>query len=339
VLRVKKDVLKRSNLGLILTRRNEAGAPSANLLYGGDLNLALKSTIRVTAIGARSDSGPGSSRDLFYQGRFDWSADRYGLEADHVRVEENFDPGVGFVPRSNIERNQFSARFSPRPKSDFLKQVRRFNFNASYDNISTASTGAFESRQIEGSFETEFQSGDELSLQVTRNREAVTSEFEVAGGLMVPVGSYRFDEYEARYQMGQQRRFAGSIGFQRGGFYGGTRTQYSYSQGRIEVSSRLSLEPQIRINRLDTPFGKATTRLVSSRINWTLSPRMLVSALSQYNSTTHQVATNVRFRWEYRPGSDLFVVYGDGRDTLSDSRIPAVTTRTFVVKFTRLFRF
>ncbi len=339
VLRVKRDVLKRSNLGLILTRRDDASAPAANLVYGGDLNLALKSTIRLTAIGARSDSGPGSSRDLFYQGRFEWSADRYGLEADHVRVEENFDPAVGFVPRSDIDRNQFRARFSPRPSRDFFKPVRRFSFNASFDNIATASTGVFESRQIEGSFETEFQSGDELNFQMTRNREVVSSEFEVAGGLIVPSGSYRFNEFEIRYQMGQQRSFAGSFGFLRSGFYGGTRTQYSYSQGRIEVSSRLSIEPQLRINRLDTPFGKATTRLVSGRINWTLSPRMLVSGLSQYNSTTHQVATNIRFRWEYQPGSDLFVVYGDGRDTLSDSRLPALTTRTFVVKFTRLFRF
>ena len=66
---------------------------------------------------------------------------------------------------------------------------------------------------------------------------------------------------------------------------------------------------------------------------------MLVSGLSQYNSTTNQLATNIRFRWEYQPGSDLFVVYGDARDTLSDSRLPALTARTLVVKFTRLFRF
>lgn len=339
VLRVRKDVLKRSAIGAILTRRANAGASPVNLVYGGDVNLALKSTVRMTGILARSDAGTGPHDDVFYQGRFEWSADRYGFEADHVRVERHFDPGVGFVPRSDIERNQLRARFSPRPRSESLKRIRKFTWGLNFDNIDTASTGAFESRQIEARSEAEFQSGDQLNFQFTRNHEVVSEAFEVSGGLTVPTGSYRFNEFEARYQMGQQRKFAGSFGFQRGGFYGGTRTEYQYNQGKVEVSSRLSIEPQIRINRLDTPFGKVTTKLVSGRVNWTLSPRMLVSGLSQYNSTTNQLSTNLRFRWEYQPGSDLFVVYGDGRDTLSTSRIPAMTTRSFVVKFTRLFRF
>lgn len=339
VLRLKRDVLKRSSIGAIVTRRAYAGSAPVNLVYGSDVNLAFKSTVRITGIAARSDAGTGPHDDVFYQGRFEWNADRYGLEADHMRVEEHFDPGVGFVPRSNIQRDQLRARFSPRPARDLFKRVRKFTWGLNFDTIDTASTGAFESRQLEARSETEFQNGDQLYFQYTRNREVVTESFEVAGGLIVPVDSYRFNEFEARYQMGQQRKFAGSFSFQRGGFYGGTRTGYQYSQGKIEVTSRLSIEPQIQLDRLDTPFGKVTTKLVSSRVNWTLSPRMAVSALSQYNSTTNELATNLRFRWEYQPGSDLFVVYGDGRDTRSPSRIPALTTRSFVVKFTRLFRF
>jgi hypothetical protein len=66
---------------------------------------------------------------------------------------------------------------------------------------------------------------------------------------------------------------------------------------------------------------------------------MLAAALVQYNSTSNLVTTNVRFRWEYLPGSDLFVVYGDGRDTLRLSGEPALLNRGFTVKATRLFRF
>jgi len=46
----------------------------------------------------------------------------------------------------------------------------------------------------------------------------------------------------------------------------------------------------------------------------------------------------VRYRWEYQPGSDLFVVYSDGRETFYPS-FPRLANRTFAVKFTRLFRF
>ena len=62
-------------------------------------------------------------------------------------------------------------------------------------------------------------------------------------------------------------------------------------------------------------------------------------ALVQYKSEGHVIGANVRFRWEYRPGSDLFVVYNEGRDTSLGVNRSELSTRSFVVKFTRLFRF
>ena len=64
---------------------------------------------------------------------------------------------------------------------------------------------------------------------------------------------------------------------------------------------------------------------------------MFASALVQYSSTDHSFSSNLRFRWEYHPGSELFVVYTDERDTLGRG-YPALKNRAFVVKITRLFR-
>ena len=35
---------------------------------------------------------------------------------------------------------------------------------------------------------------------------------------------------------------------------------------------------------------------------------MFLSALLQYGSADRTFSSNLRFRWEYRPGSELFVV-------------------------------
>jgi hypothetical protein len=64
---------------------------------------------------------------------------------------------------------------------------------------------------------------------------------------------------------------------------------------------------------------------------------MFTSALIQYQSRTHSLTTNARLRWEYLPGSELFIVYSDGRTTL-ERGFPVVENRSFVVKVTRLFR-
>jgi hypothetical protein len=62
-----------------------------------------------------------------------------------------------------------------------------------------------------------------------------------------------------------------------------------------------------------------------------------VSSFIQYNSSSHSLSASVRFRWEYEPGSDLFVVYSEGREDLSTS--PFLASRTLALKFTKLFRF
>jgi hypothetical protein len=50
------------------------------------------------------------------------------------------------------------------------------------------------------------------------------------------------------------------------------------------------------------------------------------------------MSSNVRLRWEYRPGSELFVVLNEERDTLG-RRYPDLANRAFVVKVNRLLRF
>ena len=123
----------------------------------------------------------------------------------------------------------------------------------------------------------------------------------------------------------------------RGNFYSGTRTQVSYS-GRVELTPRLSLEPRVSVSSAKLPEGDFVTKLLANRATFTLTPRVFASGLVQYNSSTNAFSTNVRLRWEYRPGSDLFAVFSEGRDTTPNAREP-LQNRGFVVKYTRLFRF
>jgi hypothetical protein len=88
---------------------------------------------------------------------------------------------------------------------------------------------------------------------------------------------------------------------------------------------------------VDLPTGSFTATLLTGRVTFSFTPRMLMAALLQYNSTSSLYTTNVRFRWEYRPGSELFIVYSDGRDTLHGG-FPLLENRGVTVKLTRLFR-
>ena len=111
-----------------------------------------------------------------------------------------------------------------------------------------------------------------------------------------------------------------------------------FGGGRIEVTPQVSVEPGFSLHWIDLPEGRFSTQLVTMRTTYTATPLMFVSALLQYNSSNNSLGANVRFRWEYQPGSELFVVYNEQRDTLTP-RFPELENRSVVIKINRLFRF
>ena len=106
----------------------------------------------------------------------------------------------------------------------------------------------------------------------------------------------------------------------------------------MQVTPQISLEPSLSLNFVDLPQGSFTATVVRTRATYTVTPRMFVSGIVQYNSTTSSVGSNLRLRWEYAPGSELFVVYTDDYDTEARPRLTALRNRAFVVKMNRLFR-
>jgi hypothetical protein len=89
---------------------------------------------------------------------------------------------------------------------------------------------------------------------------------------------------------------------------------------------------------VDLVQGSFTTHLAGARATWTATPLMFTSASLQYNSETHAVSASVRLRWEYRPGSELFVVYNEERGTLARG-FPDLANRAFIIKVNWLMRF
>jgi len=345
VVRLKRDVLRRSAIGALFTNRSVSVAgegAGANRVFGADATLAFFENVSVVGYAARTQTPGFEGRDASYQGQFIYAADRYGLTAEHLVVEDNFIPEVGFVRRDNFRRSYLAGRFSPRPAT--LETVRQFRLEASYDHILTADTGILETKQAQVGFSTEFETSDRVGMTFADNYEFLVRPFEPGPGVVLPVGGYGFRDVEATYQVGAQRRLTGTVTVRGGEYFNGNIRSIGFSQGRLALTPELSIEPTLSENWIDTPLGSFHTRLIVSRVTYTFSPRMFFGGLIQYNSAAKTVSTNLRLRWEYSPGSELFVVYTEDRD--SDplrpdrfDRFSALRNRGFVVKMNRLFRF
>jgi hypothetical protein len=335
VVRVKRDLLRRSSVGFIATDRSMATMGSGHSRsYGVDGVFSFFENLNINTYLAKTDNPGGSGRDTSYRAQLDYNGDRYGLQAERLSAGERFDPDIGFMRRKAFTRNSTFLRFSPRPES--LKAVRKFSYEASYDYI-TDPDGDPQSKLAKGTFRGELANGDLFYVEAVNIFERLDRPFEIDKGVVIPTGEYSYPEVHAQYWFGPQRKISSFVTVERGKFYDGTRTGITTERPRIDLIPQLLLEPAFTINWIDLPQGTFTQTLIATRATYTMTPRMSASALMQYSSSTKSVNTNVRFRWEYQPGSDLFVVYSDNRDT-TGTGFPQLRNRGIVVKLTRLFR-
>ena len=336
VLRVKRDVLRRSSIGGIFTARSARDAgPGRNLVYGLDGAFAFFDNLTINTYWARSDTARLAGDDTSYRAQLTYNADRYGVDVDHVSVGPAFNPEVGFLRRDDFRRNYASLRFSPRPVS--MASVRKLSWTGSFEHVENG-TGQLDTRVWEGTFGIELENSDSFQLSLRDAFEFLPRPFDIAEQVTLPVGGYSGAATTVQYSFGQQRVLSGTVSVEHGAFFSGSRTAIGIQRGRLTLGTQLSVEPSYTFNDVHLNDGEFRTHLLGSRVTYTMTPLMFTSALVQYNSAARAVTTNVRLRWEYQPGSELFVVYNEQRDTRTTG-FPDLGGRALIVKINRLFRF
>ena len=337
VLRVRQDLLRRSSVGALFASRSASTvAEGSNHTFGVDGTFSFFQDLYLAAYYVETRTSGLSGDDQSYLGRVSYSPDLWGVALEHLNVGHNFNPEIGFVRQRGFRETTTSARYSPRPAS--IEAIRRFSLEGNLSYLKLLERRVLGSRTADARFQIEFESSDVFGLSFTDNYELLEEGFSINEGVTVPTGGYSFRDIEASLSLGLHRRFAGNIAVRRGSFYDGDRTTMAFSGGRLNVSEQLALEPSVSLNWVDLPQGSFQTNVALTRVYYALSPRMFLGGLVQYNSGTHSLSTNFRVRWEYRPGSELFVVYTESRDTDVLDRFSELENRGLTVKMSYLLR-
>ncbi len=337
VIRFKRDVLRRSSIGLMVTDRSIGqGGTGRNTAYGVDGTFAFFDNVAINTYWARTrTAGAPTEDDTSYRLQFQYAGDRYGLQIERLLIGKQFAPEIGFVRRDDMRRSFGEVRFSPRPADSGL--VRRYSWTGSVDYVEDEAGHRLETRDVEGEFAIEFENTDRFAVTYTDSYELLPRPFRIGPGVTLPVGEYDWATVRIGHTFGPQRTVPATVSVERGTFYNGRKTSLSVSQIRVNPSSQLSIEPRYSANWVDLEEGSFTTHLVGSRVTFTATPLMFISALVQYSSAADAVSTNVRWRWEYQPGSELFVVFNEERDTGMHG-FPQLLNRALIVKLNRLWR-
>ncbi len=309
VLRVKRDILKRSYIGAILVNRQGAtaiGGSNYNRVGGADAEFNLTDHYKVKAFwvgsatpGVRSGAGSSRLESIFEN-------DLYRFITVYEDVGAKFNPEAGFIERNAIHQYFGQLAYKPRPK--FIPHVQQMEFETQIEYY-TDRAGQLATRQTELSWDTIFKNSSELFFRpIEAVNDVLTEPFQIRPGITIPVGTYQFNRPRVSFTSDLSQRIVFTGREKWGDFYSGTRDETS---GGItwRPNSHLLVDLSESYNRVRLREGNFTTSLFSGRLNYNFSRKLLTSALIQINSAARLSVINVRLRYIYRPNSDLFIIY------------------------------
>ena len=335
--RYSRDILSRSKVGGIVIDKNSVNDAHYNRTFAADTTLALHRNFVVNGFLAKTETPGVSWGDMAGYARATWLSPSLSIYGEYIDLQENFNAEVGFVPRVGIRTSKFHGEWDPRPGR---WGIRMFDpmWNITY---TTDQNNRLLTRRIHHMIGTYFENGASFTVWYNDHFEQLDVPFPIhRQGVVIPPGTYRFGEWNYRYRSDPSRRLYGELGYSPQTFFGGTRTDTRATLG-LRATSRLAVE--LRLNRSDVelPAGAFVADLASVRFDFALSPEMTLRSLTQYNSTTREISTSVRFNWIYSPGSDIYIAYDELRLDMPGVYgyydMPWLRNRQLAVKMTYLF--
>jgi hypothetical protein len=126
VLRLRRDILARSSVGVLFQNRSHSVA------WGLDGTFGITTDLSFVTYYARSHTPGLSGKQESYRAQLSQGADLWGGSIDYLVVGDDFNPEIGLVRRSGFAVTSGDLRFSPRPASiPAIRQVV-FQVDGSY---------------------------------------------------------------------------------------------------------------------------------------------------------------------------------------------------------------
>lgn len=331
VVRIKRDLFARSNIGAIFTNRTSGGA-NHNRVGGVDANFRFFENLQLQMFVARTSTPGLRGEDWSWRGRAFFDNDFISAELAHLDVGRNFNPEIGFVPRLDQRTSTANIQIKPRPKHG---PVRQFQFSSRIDYTENHRNILESRRWHYFTVRTILQSGDRIVVDQHKIFERLLRPFNITPAIKIPVGAYSSHDIRIEYQASPGRRIAGDEFAEvtkEWGFFGGDRVQVKLNP-EIKFNQHLFVNLGYTFDKVQVPQGSFKAHVVNSRLNYSFTNYVLTSATVTYNSLSHLF--NLRFRLNYilRRNDNFFLVYDEGRAADGSSR------RALTGKFTYTFDF
>lgn len=347
VLRVRRRVFNQNSFvgGMFTSRIDTKG--NKNLAYGIDGLIRLFGDDYLTVQWAQTFDSltEDGGAENFKSGRLALDLNRrrrrgFGYNIGTILSGPNYNPGVGFVDRNDFKFGTVALSHTwLRQEGAFIWHKLEILGNTYVNNqdheVLSAESGpewTFSRRNL-----------DSGGIGVKWVYENLLEEFKLSDEVSIPIGTYDFYRIKGSYRIAGDNRLSTGIQLETGSFYDGwlnsvTITPSWYLSKHFQFNLEYTYSHADFADR-DELFEFHITRL---RIGTAVNRKISTNALVQYNSTADLFSANIRFRYNFREGQDLWVVLNGGMNTNRldyNPELPVVDTQSVLVKYIHTFIF
>ena len=264
----------------------------------------------------------------------------FDYELVAARRGKDFSPGLGYTKRKNFTQLQWGARYDwLLKKGTPIRQVSPLQFKGFV--VLRNEDSSVESAQLDYDIDLEWKSGAAATLDFQMDYEDLTEDEDFPKDTVVPAGSYTTFEAKGGFDMPNRRLFRTDFDWAFGGFYDGWRLECGVKP-TWNVSRHLEMISEYEVNVVRFPERNQgfNAHVVRLRTRAALNTHISLNAFVQYNTANDRFSTNIRFRYNFREGNDLWLVYNENLNTDREDKVPrklVTRGRTVLLKYTNTF--
>jgi hypothetical protein len=336
VVRLKESLWAGSYVGVMGIDKRSGDAPdSFNQTGGLDTRLVFFKDWFVDAhmAGTQSPGDPSGNSDLgaSLTYRSNWVE---GV-VRRRKTGPNFNPEVGFVERPDSNETYGDLTFKVRPAIPGVRELQFEGFLLhAPDTLGQVST-----QEWQNTFRAEFHNGaytDDDIVDVFTQR--ITTPFHIYKSVFIPNGLYQFTRHQLTYGSGKDRKFTYNFFERFGIYYAGTLNEFRV-RANYRPTAKFSISESETWDRFRFPLpnGHFSVLLASLQGNYSFNRFLSFTSLIQMDTSNSQaVSANLRLRYNYRPDSDLYIIYNVGTQfaSIAPANPPQVRETRFAIKWT-----
>ena len=331
-LRLRSDIRDRTTVGAIVT--DVTNNDGQNSVFGLDGQMRFWGNSSVSAWFSQVDDKRIDGASAASMIKIDLKNDRYFLTAGQHRVDKGFQPALGFVQRTDMIGTGAIFGFTPRV-GDGDELIRQWRFTGYVRDVKNHA-GEKESGVLSLGIDAIFESRDRMGFNIRQTTENLSNGFTLGNGVQIDADNYKDTKVQFLLRSNQSRGLWGDVKIEKGGYFGGDRTQYGGSVGK-RFSNHLTLYGSANRNLISMPNqGEFTADIFGMTAEMALNRKWFGKTLIQYDNFSEQIQLYCRINWIHTPGSDLFIVLNQRYDMSGSSA--DLVQGTQVIKLTYLFQ-